>query len=88
VRTRIGSTLLSRLSDEANYSEREEQFTVLCRDSDWYVIARNGTKNATLLNGKAVISETRLNAGDAITLGNASGAGKKVMRIDVQIVDE
>lgn len=88
VRTPVGSTLLSKLSEEANFAERDEQFTVYCRDSDWYILARNGTKNATLLNGKAIKIETRMKAGDVISLGNASGKGRQVMRLDIGLRDE
>ncbi|MCX6883152.1 MAG: hypothetical protein NTV12_11710, partial [Verrucomicrobia bacterium] len=58
VRTPVGSTLLSKLSEESNYAERDEQFTVHCRNSDWYILPRTSTKNATLVNGRAIKAET------------------------------
>ncbi len=87
VRTPMGSTLLSKLSEEARFAERDEQFTIFCRDSDWFILARNRTRNATLLNGKAIPVETRLKEGDVIALGSASGAKTQVMRIVVGMTD-
>jgi pSer/pThr/pTyr-binding forkhead associated (FHA) protein len=88
VRTPVGSTLLSKLSKDAKYAERDEQFTVHCRDSEWYILPRREAKNATLLNGRALMVEARLKTGDVIALGSASGIGKQVMQIEIGLRDE
>lgn len=87
VRTRLGSTLLLKMSPEANYSEREDQFTVFCRDADWFIFTRPGTRNATILNGRVLKEETTLKEGDVITLGNATGSRRQVMRLAIGMVD-
>lgn len=87
IRTRLGRVLLLKLSPEANYAEKDEQFTVFSKDSEWFILARSGTKNTTLLNSTPLKQESRLAAGDTIELGSAAGPGKKVMSIVVGIVD-
>lgn len=87
VRTRLGSALLLRLSAEAQYAERDEQFSVFCRDSDWFALPRSGTRNATLLNGAIMKGESLLKNGDVIALGSQAGSIKQVMRLLVGTVD-
>lgn len=87
VRTCLGSALLLRLSAEAQYAERDEQFSVCCRDSDWFVLPRTGTRNATLLNGAIIKGESLLKNGDVITLGSQAGSKRQVMRLLVGMVD-
>lgn len=86
VRTRLGSSLLLKLSPEANFSEREEQFAVFSRQSNWFVLPRPDTKNATLLNGAILTRETSLKEGDIIALGSRSGTRRNVMRLVVGMV--
>lgn len=87
VRTRVGSALLLRLSAGAQYAERDEQFIVLYRDSDWFALPRTGTRNATLLNGAVMKGECLLKSGDVLALGSQAGAKKQVMRLRVGMVD-
>ena len=79
IRTKLGSTILARLSSEAQFAERDEQFTVFPCDSDWFVVPRMDTKNFTLLNGSAIFGEARLNDGDALALGSRTVLDKQVM---------
>jgi hypothetical protein len=87
VRTRLGSDLLLRISSEAKYAEREEQFVVSCHNSDWYVAPRPGTKNATILNGAILTAESCLKNGDVIALGSHGGSGRQLMLLHVGMVD-
>jgi hypothetical protein len=86
VRTRLGSSLLLKISPDAIYAERDEQFAVFCRDSDWFLVPRSATKNRTILNGKPVNGETRLNEHDVIAIGSAADSGKQVMQLVVGMV--
>jgi hypothetical protein len=83
----VGSALLLRLSAGAQYAERDEQFIVLYRDSDWFALPRTGTRNATLLNGAVMKGECLLKSGDVLALGSQAGAKKQVMRLRVGMVD-
>lgn len=86
VRTRMGSALLLRLSPDAQYTERDDQFSVFCRDSDWLILSCPCTRNPTLLNGVKLTAECCLKDGDEISLGSRTDPTRQVMQLRVGMV--
>jgi serine/threonine protein kinase len=77
-RTAIGSRLGNTLGEDGRFLD-EIQFTIIHQgDGCWRVLPAADTTNETLLNGKKIIAETPLKAGDVLAVGREA---KKVQRL-------
>jgi len=87
VLTRVGSALLLRLSSEAQFAEREEQFLISCNNSDWFIVPSPSARNQTLLNGAILTAANCLKEGDMIALGSRADSTRQVMLLQVGMVN-
>jgi len=71
ITTELGGLLLRSLHpDFGKYWDSAKQATLERRDDGWWVIASDGTKNETLVNGKRVpATGKRLSADDQLAVG-------------------
>jgi hypothetical protein len=86
VLTHVGSTLLHKLSSEAQYAERNEQFVISSNHSDWFIMPSTSAKNPTLLNGAILTTTSIIKDGDIIALGSRADAKKQVMLLHAGMV--
>jgi len=81
VTTIVGRRLLQRFGDDARFAA-SEQFR-LCREGNsWFVEHMPSASNETLVNGIKVVSQTAINTGDRLSVGNSS---KEVERLQLKI---
>lgn len=69
IKTLIGKSLLCRFGEEARFAS-DRQFTLERRGTEWWLLPQGESLNFTLLNGKRVLREVPLKAGDKIELGS------------------
>jgi hypothetical protein len=64
----------------------EVQFWIQPRpDGYWWVLPERETLNQTMINGRAILSETPLQAGDRLAVGNESkGVERHVVVVELE----
>ena len=81
VRTSVGRDLCGRLGGDAKYWS-PLQFVIDRKGAAWVVIPNLSATNETLLNGRAITTETPLNEGDVLAVGReAKGIAKLPLRV-------
>ena len=70
VRTEVGKHLCSTLGEDAKFFAATQFVLDRGADGGWLVTPNSAATNQTMLNGKAVITPTKLKAGDVLGVGN------------------
>ncbi|HEX6371913.1 MAG TPA: protein kinase [Longimicrobium sp.] len=69
VRTPLGKHIVRQFGEDANVWDSEQLVMERGADGAWQVVPMGGTTNETLLNGMAITTPQRVQAGDVIAVG-------------------
>ena len=85
---RLDQNTLARVSSQANFADRANQFSVEVSDGGWLIVGNPAVTNPTTLNGIEIgASPTPIKDGDIVALkGRLSG--KTAMKLTVRLVAE
>jgi hypothetical protein len=78
IRTDIAASLVTRFGEDARFYDASAQYTLSRSEGGWVIIPNAAAVNETLLNGKALVSETLLRDGDVIAVGREAKGVQKL----------
>lgn len=83
---RLDQNTLARVSSQANFADRANQFSVEVSDGGWLIVGNPAVTNPTTLNGIEIgASPTPIKDGDIVALKGRS-SGKTAMKLTVRLV--
>jgi hypothetical protein len=82
ITTELGKHILRQLGEDAKYFEQQQCRLERMIHGGWALVPHAGTKNETLLNGRAVTERVTLKSGDVLAVGReAKGVCKPPLTI-------